>query len=90
MPESLFGATLAGLGHVATDAGLPSYGARQICSWLYGKNASSFEDMLNLPRRAREWLAQRYTIDTPGHVKVTRIPGRDEKVPVSCGRRRVR
>jgi 23S rRNA (adenine2503-C2)-methyltransferase len=71
MPESLFGATLAGLGSIAAEAGLPAYGARQISDWLYGKNAASFDDMHNLPRRAREWLAQRYAIDTPGPVKVT-------------------
>jgi len=71
MSESLFGATLAGLGHVATEAGLPAYGAEQLSEWLYGKNATSFDDMLNLPRRTREWLAHRYCIDTPAPVKVT-------------------
>ncbi|MGA2613481.1 MAG: 23S rRNA (adenine(2503)-C(2))-methyltransferase RlmN [Spirochaetia bacterium] len=71
MPGSLFGATLADLGRVASEAGLPAYGAQQLSHWLYGKSATSFEDMLNLPRRARQWLAERYSIDTPGHVKVT-------------------
>ncbi|MGA2762237.1 MAG: 23S rRNA (adenine(2503)-C(2))-methyltransferase RlmN [Spirochaetia bacterium] len=71
MPESIYGATLAGLGNVAAEAGLPAYGARQLCDWLYGKNATSFSLMRNIPLRAREWLAERYTIDTPGPVKVT-------------------
>jgi adenine C2-methylase RlmN of 23S rRNA A2503 and tRNA A37 len=57
MPESIYGATLAGLGNVAAEAGLPAYGARQLCDWLYGKNATSFSLMRNIPLRAREWLA---------------------------------
>ncbi|HUI71559.1 MAG TPA: 23S rRNA (adenine(2503)-C(2))-methyltransferase RlmN [Spirochaetia bacterium] len=71
MSESLFGATLEGLGRVATEAGLPAYGARQLSDWLYGKNATSFNDMLNLPRAVRERLAHLYSIHTPAPVKVT-------------------
>ena len=36
-----------------------------------GKNAGSFDAMQNLSREARAWLAERYSIDTPGPVKVT-------------------
>ena len=71
MAESLFGATLAGLGRIASEAGLPAYAAKQLSDWLYGKNATSFKEMLNLPRQAREWLAERYTIDTPGPIRAT-------------------
>lgn len=71
MPESLFGATLEGLGSIASQAGLPDYGACQLSDWLYRKNATSFGNMHNLPRRAREWLAERYSIDTPRPAKVT-------------------
>lgn len=69
--KSLFGATLESLGQVAAEAGLPAYGARQLSDWLYRKHATGFQDMLNIPSRAREWLSQRYTVDTPGPVKVT-------------------
>ncbi|MGO9409744.1 MAG: 23S rRNA (adenine(2503)-C(2))-methyltransferase RlmN [Spirochaetia bacterium] len=71
MAESLFGATMTGLGRVAEEAGLPPYAARQLSDWLYRKNAASFTEMLNLPRHAREWLSHRYSIDTPGPVKAT-------------------
>ena len=71
MSESLFGATIAGLGHIAKEAGLPPYAAQQLGDWLYRKNATSFAEMVNLPRRAREWLSERYSIDTPGPIKAT-------------------
>lgn len=71
MPESLYGRTLDGLSEVARDAGLPPYAARQLSEWLYHEHASSFQDMHNLSRAAREMLAERFSIDTPGPVKVT-------------------
>ncbi len=69
--ESIFGATLATLGRIASDAGLPGYGARQLGDWLYAKSAASFDEMHNLPRRSRQWLSERFVIDTPAPVKVT-------------------
>jgi 23S rRNA (adenine2503-C2)-methyltransferase len=71
MHENLFGATLASLGHIVAEAGLPAFAADQLSGWLYGKNATSFRDMLNLPRQGREWLTEHYSIDTPAHAKVT-------------------
>jgi len=60
--ENLFGLTLAGLGRVAEEAGLQPYAAQQLAHWLYARHADSFEVMLNLPLRARAWLAEHYTI----------------------------
>jgi 23S rRNA (adenine2503-C2)-methyltransferase len=60
--ENLFGLPLSGLGRVAEEAGLPPYAAQQLAHWLYARHADSFEVMLNLPLRARAWLAEHYTI----------------------------
>jgi len=71
MGESIFGSTLEQLGGVAEETGLPRYAARQLSDWLYAKDAESFQDMHNLPLTARELLSRKYSIETPGPVKVT-------------------
>jgi 23S rRNA (adenine2503-C2)-methyltransferase len=40
----------------------PSYRAGQILEWVYGHNASDFNEMSNLPRRLREELASRFSL----------------------------
>jgi 23S rRNA (adenine2503-C2)-methyltransferase len=60
--ENLFGKTLSELTRVAAEAGLRPFAARQLARWLYVREAGSFEIMLNLPVRARSWLAERYEI----------------------------
>ena len=71
MPESIFGSTLSELSRIAAEAGLPTFAAKQLSDWLYRKNAVSFQDMLNIPLRSRQWLSERYSIDAPGPVKAT-------------------
>ena len=56
--EHLFGKTLSQLQRVTTEAGLPAYTARQLADWLYAKNVESFDAMLNVPKSARQWLAE--------------------------------
>lgn len=46
-----------------TELGLKPYAASQILSWLYQKRVGSFEEMTNLPRRAREVLQERFILD---------------------------
>jgi 23S rRNA (adenine2503-C2)-methyltransferase len=60
--RNLFGKTLPELGQVAAEAGLRPFAAQQLARWLYRREAVSFEAMLNLPARARSWLAERYEI----------------------------
>ena len=42
--------------------GQPRYRADQIIDWVFAKHASSFEQMTNLSKQLREWLAQRCDI----------------------------
>src|SRR5690554_6195921 len=48
----------AGLERQLSANGFPTYRGRQIFGWLYGKGATSFEEMLNLPKSLRETLEQ--------------------------------
>jgi 23S rRNA (adenine2503-C2)-methyltransferase len=71
MKENLFGKTIDQLSAVAQIADLPRFAARQMCDWLYRKDAGSLSAMTNLPRRARETLADLYDIEHRPPVKVT-------------------
>ena len=44
--------------------GAPSYRASQVFSWLHVKRARSFEEMTDLPKRFRETLSKRFSIQT--------------------------
>lgn len=61
--QNLFGKTFLQIQAIVTDSGLPSFTARQICEWLYKKHADRFEDMTNLSKRARQQLADSFTLD---------------------------
>jgi 23S rRNA (adenine2503-C2)-methyltransferase len=47
---------------ILADLGQPGYRAKQICEWLYGKRAASFDQMTNLPRNLRDHLAKHFSI----------------------------
>ncbi len=59
---ALLGWTLDELGEIAREFDLPPYAARQLAGWLYRRHATSFEEMTDLPLRARARLAERYTV----------------------------
>ena len=59
---TLYGKTLAELGSLIAAEGLPKYTAKQIAEWLYNKYATSFEQMTNLSKKAREQLSSKYSI----------------------------
>lgn len=44
------------------EMGQPKFRAKQIEDWLWVKNASSFDDMSNLPKSLREALSERCTL----------------------------
>lgn len=62
MQEKLFGKTLEELKEVSLNLGLPSFTGRQLCEWLYKKEASSFEQMTNLSLKARTLLSENYDL----------------------------
>ncbi|HET6567198.1 MAG TPA: 23S rRNA (adenine(2503)-C(2))-methyltransferase RlmN [Rhodothermales bacterium] len=54
----------AGLEHFARGLGQPAYRGRQLFKWLFGKGATSFEEMTDLPLAFREALAEAAEIET--------------------------
>lgn len=50
---------------LVAELGQPAFRAKQLEEWLFQKNASSFDEMTNLPKKFRELLAERYAFATP-------------------------
>jgi 23S rRNA (adenine2503-C2)-methyltransferase len=71
MKENLLGSTLTRLEEVAAAAGLPEYAGKQLADWIYRKRVTKFENMSNLPRAAREFLSELYSIELSSPVKTT-------------------
>lgn len=59
---SLIGNTSAELEAIAVELGESKFRGRQLASWLYQKNAQSFEEMRDLPAAFRKTLAEKYQI----------------------------
>ena len=60
--EKLLGMTLDELKAVATEVGLPSFAAKQMAEWIYGKHVRSIDEMTNLSLKGRSALAEHYEI----------------------------
>ena len=59
-PLSLLGLCAEELRARVTADGLPRYRAEQLLRWIHGRGVLDFSAMTDLPRHAREMLAQRY------------------------------
>jgi 23S rRNA (adenine2503-C2)-methyltransferase len=68
--EFLFGKTLDELGKVAQNAGLPAYTAKQMASWLYGKNIQQIEEMTDISKKGRDYLINNYELGLYPHKTV--------------------
>ena len=60
--KKLLGLTLDELKAVATEVGLPSFAAKQMAEWIYGKHVRSIDEMTNLSLKGRSALAEHYEI----------------------------
>ena len=60
--KKLLGMTLDELKAVATEVGLPSFAAKQMAEWIYGKHVRSIDEMTNLSLKGRSALAEHYEI----------------------------
>ncbi len=54
--------TLAELQDVAYRGGMPRFVGKQLAEWLYSKRAASFDEMVNISKKNKEWLAANYEI----------------------------
>lgn len=62
MNPSLIGMTLSQLEEVVKSGGMPRFVAKQLADWLYAKRVVSFEEMVNISKKNRAWLAENYEI----------------------------
>ncbi|MDR1556366.1 MAG: 23S rRNA (adenine(2503)-C(2))-methyltransferase RlmN [Tannerellaceae bacterium] len=58
--RQLLGMTLGELEKVSSQAGLPSYAAKQIADWLYKKKITSIAEMTNIPAAKRAYLEDHF------------------------------
>ena len=70
MKEALFGKTLLQLTQLTEELGLPRFTASQIAQWLYGKHASSIDEMTNLSKKGRAMLNESFIIGLEPPVNV--------------------
>lgn len=59
----VFGETLDSLTQRLVDRGEPAYRAPQILDWLYKKRVAAWEEMTNLSRDLRAWLAATFDLE---------------------------
>lgn len=58
----LLGMSLDELTKVALSGGMPKFVGKQLADWLYKKKVVSFDRMLNISKKNREWLSSSYVI----------------------------
>ncbi len=62
MKQKLYGLTLAQIGEIIKDLGLPRFTASQITNWLYLNRVTSIDEMTNLSKKARKLLKEKYDV----------------------------
>jgi 23S rRNA (adenine2503-C2)-methyltransferase len=67
--EILLGKTLEELTQVILDLKLPKFTAKQIADWLYKKDITSIDEMLNLSLKARTLLKDNFDIGLTATIK---------------------
>src|SRR4029453_16140831 len=67
--------TLGELGERLAAAGQPSFRAKQVMEWIYGKRVKSFEAMTNLPAALRKVLGEEFSFDS---LEIVRVLGSED------------
>jgi 23S rRNA (adenine2503-C2)-methyltransferase len=62
---ALLGRARADLRSIATAMGQPAYRGNQLAQWLYQRGATSVEDMSDLPKPMRAYLAEKFHVGRP-------------------------
>lgn len=69
MPKPIKQFSIEALQTLMCDAGLPKFRAEQILIWLYAKNATSYDEMSNVPKVIREQFALAFPLYVPDVVE---------------------
>lgn len=68
----LIGMTLEELQEVATGGKMPKFVGKQLAEWLYEKKVTSFDQMVNISKKNRQYLSEHYIIGRVDPVKSTK------------------
>ncbi len=71
---------------IAIAGNMPRFVGRQLAQWIYGKRVESFDEMNNISRRNREWLAEHYVVGREKPVKKMRSSDGTVKYLFPAGR----
>lgn len=58
----LIGMTLSELEEVVKEGKMPRFVAKQIAQWLYDKRVTSFDEMVNISKKNKQWLEDFYEV----------------------------
>lgn len=64
--------TLAELQDVAYKGGMPKFVGKQLAEWIYAKGAVEFDEMVNISKKNKQWLADNYIIGRESPVKASK------------------
>ena len=56
------------LADVVAELGQPAFRTKQLCEWIFTKQATSFDEMTNLPKKLRDQLAERFVFGIPTEI----------------------
>lgn len=83
---TLIGMDLSELQDVAFKGGMPRFVGRQLAEWIYSKGAVSFDEMVNISKKNKQWLSEHCEIGREAPVKATRSADGTVKYLFAAGR----
>jgi 23S rRNA (adenine2503-C2)-methyltransferase len=82
---SIHGETLDSLTTLLKEHGHPGFRARQITEWLYKKRVRTWDEMTNLSRPLRAWLADTFELDPTAFVLTKQSEDVTDKLLLELG-----
>jgi 23S rRNA (adenine2503-C2)-methyltransferase len=84
---AIHGETLETLTALLKEHGHPAFRVRQILEWLYKKRVRTWDEMTNLPRPFRSWLAGTFDLDPTAFVLTKQSEDVTDKLLLELGDR---
>ncbi|RXK55661.1 23S rRNA (adenine(2503)-C(2))-methyltransferase RlmN [Oleiharenicola lentus] len=82
---SIHGETLDSLSALLKEHGHPAFRARQLLEWLYKKRVNTWDEMTNLPRPFRTWLADTFELQPTSFVLTKQSEDVTDKLLLELG-----
>ncbi len=82
---AIYGETLASLTTLLQQHGHPAFRARQILEWLYKKRVRTWDEMTNLSRPLRAWLADTFDLEPTAFVLTKQSEDVTDKLLLELG-----